>query len=345
MPVLCSTIQEDAEDAKLCKSCPAAEFGCRFPYEMAKIPLADLEGKQTGRIYCGADLSKVALEIADEIAKGKRIGFPWGYDVLDDATELRPKNLIVVAARRSVGKTAVMIDASVRGAEVGIPQYIFSLEMSYEELALRYLARLARVDHTLITTGRMSDDEWLRIKEAASKLDNLPIFVDDTTRNTEAMLDKAGELVYQHGQGPMWIDYLQLVQLQRGEKHKEAVDRSIFSYKNIAKILDIPVIPLAQFNRGEETYEGEDDLDSWLKDTGNIEQHADVIHYIRGKLSPGRVPRRWRIHKERSRPSGLNFKFEFEQKYFEFTPSGLWTAAAEEDGVGPMELSAGFDGI
>jgi hypothetical protein len=345
IPMKCTTIQKE----NWCKGpCTCQELGCTYPWELAKIPLSQLERSQSGIIYSAKDLAESAITVVKEVDAGNRIGFPWGYDILDDITELRPRNLVIVAARRSMGKTAIMIDASVRGAERGIPQYVFSLEMSAEDLALRYLARISGVDHTLLTVGGMGEEEWKKTNAAKLVLEQMPIYVDDSTRNAEKMLDKAGEMVYRYGQGCMWVDYLQLVQKQANESRKDAVDNAIYAYKNIAKIIDVPVTALAQFNRGEETYEGDDDLDSWLKDTGNIEQHSDVIHYIRGRHRPGVVIRRWIVHKERYRAAGMKLKFEFIQGLFRLEPVGKWSDAAENDGDNVYELSGsgdGFEGI
>jgi hypothetical protein len=344
LPMKIDTVQEKFPSA--CGDrCVCKEFGLNYPWQVATIPLNKLEVSTKGHFYTAPKLAASALKITTEIAEGQRLGFPWGYDSLDDHTELRPKNLIIVAARRSIGKTACMIDASVRGAERGIPQYIMSIEMSYEELALRYLARISGVDHTLLITGRMDEITWPKVREAQSKFMNLPIFVNDTTRDLDQMLDSIGEMVFKYGQGCVWVDYLQLVIPQPRESKKAAVDRMVLGYKEMGKILDVPVIALAQLNRMEEQAEGDDDLDSWLKDSGEIEQTADAIHYLRGKLTPGVAIRKWRLHKERSRPSGLNFKFELDQSIFKFEPAGIWSPAAELDGMNEIGLGTGYEAI
>ena len=320
IPMNCETIWATFGDCG--KRC--AHLGVKHPWELAKVPLAKLEEANKGKVYSAKEISEASLQIIKEISEGKRIGFAWGYDLLDDYTELRPKNLVVVAARQGMGKTAVMIDASIRGAERGIPQYLLSMEMSYEELSLRFLARLSGIGNTIITTGKLGKAEMPIINEAAQKLSTLPLFVDDSTRDLDKMLDNVGELVYKYGKGCVWVDYLQLVGKKGRETKKEAVDRVVAGYKQMAKIIDVPVITLAQLGRSEETYEGEDDLDSWLKDSGEIEQTADVIHYLRGPRGPGKIERRWRLHKERHRESGFNFKFNFNQGIFKLDPEGFW---------------------
>jgi hypothetical protein len=313
--------------------CICTKLGLKFPYEIAKIPMHILTQEQGTKVWSAVDLSRSALHSATEIHSGKRMGFPWGYDVLDDATELRPSDLVIVAARRSIGKTAFALDSSTLGATNDIPQYFVSLEMSAEQLALRYLANISDVDHTLITTGRMGKAEWDLVNSASRVFEKLPLFVDDRMTDTEKMLDTLGELIVMHGPGPVWIDYLQLVRKKTGESKKEAVDRAIDAYKSIAKILKVPVIALAQLNRQEETYEGDDDLDSWLKDSGDIEQTADVILYIRGKRGPGTVTRNIKIHKERHREAHVGFRFDFRQGVYKFNPWGKWVPQEEDNNV------------
>jgi replicative DNA helicase len=98
--------------------------------------------------------------------------------------------------------------------------------------------------------------------------------------------------------------------------------------------LDVPVIALAQLNRDEEKSESDTELDAWLKDSGNIEQDSDVIHYLRGKQGRGPLIRKWRIHKERFRAGGINFKFVFEPHIYKFTPVGEWLDETEDSSLG-----------
>lgn len=305
--------------------CVCKKLGLRYPWEIAKQSITKLaKAHSRGRIYTAREVSVAAFAAAKEIDEGKRMGFPWGYDHLDDNTELRPKDLVVVAARRSVGKTAVMIDTNVKLGGRMIPQYVLSMEMSSEQLGLRYLANISEIDHTLITTGGMSKEQWFQLAEARDRLAGMPIFVEEYTTDPNKLLDIVGELVFKHGKGVVWLDYLQLSDKAPGEKQKEAVDRALKSYLVMAKTLDVPVVSLAQLNRSEETSESETELDSWLKDSGNIEQDTDAVHYLRGRLGPGVLLRKWRIHKERHRASGIDFRFEFRPWIYKFTPLGLW---------------------
>ena len=327
-PMTCQTVWEQFGDCG--KRC--AHLGVRAPWQIATVSLSQLDTGNKGKIYDSTDSAQAGMEIIKDISSGKRLGFAWGYDLLDDHTELRPKNLVVVAARQGMGKTAVMIDASVRMALRGIPQYVFSIEMGYEQLSLRYLARLSGIDQSVMMTGRVGKQEMEKIEEAFALFKTLPIYIDDSTRELDRMLDNAGELTYKHGQGVIWIDYLQLVRRGKNETKKEAVDRFVDGYKQMSKIIDSPVVALAQLNRSEETSESpEDDFDSWLKDSGDIEQTADVIIYIRGQRGPGLIERRWRIHKERHRASGINFRFLFHQGTFKFEPNGYWNKRPVSD--------------
>lgn len=326
--------------------CVCKEMGCHHPWELAKIPITRLsEWFKRGRVYGSRELADVAIKTARSIAEGNRLGHPWGYDVLDDHTELRPKNFIVIAARRSVGKTAIMIDTSYRMASRGIPQYIFSIEMSHDQIALRYLARISEISYTTITTGELTKEQWEKITDAHAELSKLPIYIEEFTKHPERMLDVASELVYKHGKGCVWIDYLQMAHRVAGEKQKDAVDRAVASYIAMDKLLEVPVITLAQLSRSEELSESETELDSWLKDSGNIEQDADVIHYVRGRLGPGPLVRKWRIHKERFRASGVDLKFEFYPEIYKFNPIGSWSEDDVEEGAMSYELGLGFEKI
>lgn len=333
-PMTCQTIWDRFGDCG--KRC--AHLGVNHPWEIAKVPLYKLDEGNKGKVYTSTETAVAGINVVEEILSGKRVGVPWGYDLLDDHTEIRPRNLIVVAARQGIGKTAAMIDVSVNGAERKIPQYIFSMEMGYEELALRYLARISGISQTAIVTGRLSSEEIKALHDAAEVFKTLPIFIDDSTSELDRMLDNVGELTYKNGRGVIWIDYLQLVRKKQGENKKEAVDRVVAGYKLMSKIVDSPVITLAQLNRSEEFAEGDDDLDSWLKDSGDIEQTADVIHYLRGQKGPGVIERRWRLHKERHRESGINFKFMLHQGIFKFQPEGYWAKrSVTEDDLGGLE--------
>lgn len=344
MPMTVPTIQQKFGNP--CgDNCVCENLGCKHPYDLAKIPLDKLEMRRKGEYIPSITLADKAVGIAREIEQGERIGFAWGHDALDDHTELRPTDLIILAARRSVGKTAAMVDAAVRGAENGVPQYILSMEMNYESLALRFLSRISDVDNTTILKGNLDKTLWEKIYEGQAKFQNLPIFIDDSTRDIDRILDSTGELILLHGKGCIWVDYLQLARRAQNETKKEAVDRALESYKRMAKILEVPVISLAQLSRKEEEFEGEDELDSFLKDSGNIEQDADAIHYIRGRLGPGTIMRKWRLHKDRHRESGINFKFLLHQSTFRFESVGRWTQQSISDGLNEFEVGDVFDSI
>jgi len=340
-PQRCETIWKNFGDCG--KRC--AHLNVHHPWELAKVSLTALKREGKGKIYTIKELIPGLKESVQEVVEGKRTGFAWGYPPLDDATELRPRNLIIVAARQGIGKSGIMVDVSYMGAKANIPQYIFSREMAHEELMFRYLARASEIDHSIITVGRLGKPELATLEDIYKTLSPLPIYIDDTTLNLDKMLDIAGELIYKHGHGPIWVDYLQLIHKENRESKKEAVDRAVDAYKEMSKLLEVPVIAIAQLNRMEEFAEGDDDLDSWLKDSGDIEQTADVIHYIRGPRGPGTIERRWRLHKERHRASGINFKFLLHQGIFKYEAQGFWRnlAVSEEDIEDNVGL--GFDAL
>ncbi len=227
--------------------------------------------------------------------------------------------------------TAWMVDVSAASIQRQVPHLIFSIEMSVLELGMRFLANISGVDHTLITTGKLDENQWKEVLKAKDILDQTPLFIDDSTRDLDRMLDNAGEFVYRHGKGPIWVDYLQLVKRSGNESKKEAVDRALDAYKQMAKILEVPVISLAQMNRSEEMSESDVDLDQWLKDSGDIEQTSDVILYIRGPRGPGTIARKISLHKDRHRAGGSVFSFNLEQSLFRFSSAKIWEPQDETD--------------
>lgn len=323
--------------------CICKELGLNHPWEIAKVPLSRLATlHEHSKIYTAEDLAREALELSRDAAKGKKTGFPWGYDALDDITEIRPKNFIVVAARRSIGKTAWLIDTAKNLATRNIPQYIFSIEMGHEQMALRFLSNISEIDHTLITTGGLNKDQWLKVEEAAKTFAGLPIFLEEYNRNPERMLDIAGDLIYEYGPGVIWVDYLQITHRAASESQKDAVDRAINSFTLMDKILNVPVIALAQLSRKEEEKDTDTELDMWLKDSGCIEEATDVILYLRGKVGAGTLNRKVRLHKDRFRASGINLLFKFIPHIYKFVPVGKYVETTD-DGEIPYELNGDSD--
>ncbi len=216
-------------------------------------------------------------------------GVPSGFTQLDALTGgWQPSDLIIIAARPSMGKTAMSL-AMMRNAalhpEKPAPVAYFSLEMSAGQLAQRLLTSEARVDAQAARTGRLHDDDWPKLARAAGRLAEAPIFIDDTPGlGILELRAKCRRLKAEHNIGLVIVDYLQLmhgtVQSKSGNREQEIAQISR-SLKGLAKELSVPVIALSQLSRAVETRGGDKRPQlSDLRESGSIEQDADVVGFI-----------------------------------------------------------------
>lgn len=213
-------------------------------------------------------------------------GIPTGYIDLDHMTAgFQPGDLIIIAARPSMGKTTLALNiASHASAEAKnrVPSVIFSLEMGKEQLVMRLLSSLARVDAGRMRTGHFHDTDWPRLQRAADTLFKANIFIDDTPAISVLELRaKARRLKSEHDLGLIIIDYLQLM---RGSANPESRQQEISeisrSLKALAKELNVPVVALSQLNRSLENRSDKRPMMSDLRESGAIEQDADVIMFV-----------------------------------------------------------------
>ncbi|MBI5621381.1 replicative DNA helicase [Candidatus Falkowbacteria bacterium] len=231
-----------------------------------------------------------AFERIDELhrEKGKLRGIPSGFRVLDNVLAgFQKSDLIILAARPSVGKTTLALDFARHVAvEEKIPVGIFSLEMSKEQLVDRLLCSQAGVDLWKMRTGRLSDrqdnDDFSRIGHAMGILSEAPIYIDDTAMtNIMEIRTKARRLQMEHGLGLIVLDYLQLMEGRHGVENRVLEVAEITrSLKGIARELNIPVLALSQLNRSVETRTPAIPKLADLRESGSIEQDADVVMFI-----------------------------------------------------------------
>jgi len=211
-------------------------------------------------------------------------GVPTGFYEFDRLTAgLQNSDLIIVAGRPSMGKTSFALNIAQHAAiEHNIPVAIFSLEMSKEQLATRMLCAEARVDAQGVRTGRLSEADWQRLTYAANRLSQAGIFIDDTPAITVLELRaKARRLLAEHGLGLVIIDYLQLMRgRERRERREQEISEISSSLKAMAKELNVPVVALSQLNRRVEERPDKRPQLSDLRESGAIEQDADVIVFI-----------------------------------------------------------------
>ena len=252
-------------------------------------------------------------------------GVPTGFDKIDDLTSgLQKSDLIIIAGRPSMGKTAFALNIAQHAAtEAGIPVAVFSLEMSKEQLALRMLSSTAKVDSQRLRKGFLGETDWPKLTMAAGKLSEALIFIDDTPAITALeMKAKARRLKAESGLGLIILDYLQLM---RGGTYKDSREQEISeisrSLKALAKELSVPVIALSQLNRKVEDRTNRRPHMADLRESGAIEQDADVIAFIyrdevynKSEDNPEKGLAEIIIGKQRNGPTGMA-KLAFLEKY------------------------------
>jgi replicative DNA helicase len=212
-------------------------------------------------------------------------GIPTGYTRLDEMTSgLQPGDLIIVAGRPSMGKTAFALNVAEHVAvDNGLPVAIFSMEMSSVQLAMRMLGSISRVDQHKMRTGRLNDKEWASLSEAMGKLHETPIYIDEAGALTALEVRaRARRLKRQYSKlGLIVIDYLQLMaSTSQGENRATEISEISRSLKAMSKELDTPVIALSQLNRAVDQRPDRRPVMSDLRESGAIEQDADVIMFI-----------------------------------------------------------------
>jgi len=211
-------------------------------------------------------------------------GVPTGFSLLDHKTSgLQKSDLFIIAARPSMGKTALALNIARNAAiDANIPVAIFSLEMSKEQLSMRMLSSEARLDSSRLRSGFISQDDWIRITEAAGSLSNAPIYIDDSPDiSAMEIRAKARRLKMDKKVGLVIIDYLQLMKVSStAERRDIAISDISRSLKALAKELDLPVIALSQLNRMLEQRSDKRPQLSDLRESGALEQDADVVTFI-----------------------------------------------------------------
>jgi replicative DNA helicase len=248
------------------------------------------EGQRSKQGFQGMDQLVVQLidrvtelhENGAEDVTGVRSGF---YDLDRMTAGLQPGDLIVLAARPSMGKTAFALNIAENVAvQEGLPVVVFSMEMGASQLALRMVGSLGRIDQSHLRTGRLNDDEWGRLSEAVDRLKGANVFIDETPAlNAAELRARARRQARQCGKlGLIVIDYLQLMSGSSGSDENRATELGEISrgLKALAKELQCPVIALSQLNRSVESRNDKRPMMSDLRESGAIEQDADVIMFI-----------------------------------------------------------------
>jgi replicative DNA helicase len=276
------------------------------------------------------DIVKQSFKTIERLFERKELvtGVPSGFRELDQKTAgFQPSDLIIVAGRPSMGKTAFCLNiAQYAAIEKKIPIAIFSLEMSKEQLVIRMLCSEARVEGTKLRTGFLIESDWPRLTLAAGNLSEASIFIDDSAALSVLELRaKARRLKAEHGLGMIVVDYLQLMKGRlRAESRQQEISEISRSLKALAKDLNVPVMAVSQLSRRTEERQGMRPQLSDLRESGAIEQDADLILFIyrdevynRSEDNPNRGKAEVIIGKQRNGPIG-KVDLAFLDKYTTF---------------------------
>ncbi|WP_243355152.1 replicative DNA helicase [Bacillus litorisediminis] len=236
------------------------------------------------------DIKDVLVKTYDQIEvlhnrKGDITGIPTGFAELDRMTAGFQKNdLIIVAARPSVGKTAFALNIAQNVAtKTSENVAIFSLEMGAEQLVMRMLCAEGNIDAQRLRTGSLTDDDWRKLTMAMGSLSRAGIYIDDTPGiRINEIRAKCRRLKQEHGLGMILIDYLQLIQGSghSRENRQQEVSEISRSLKGIARELQVPVIALSQLSRGVEQRQDKRPMMSDIRESGSIEQDADIVAFL-----------------------------------------------------------------
>ncbi|MCJ7746497.1 MAG: replicative DNA helicase, partial [Desulfobacterales bacterium] len=267
--------------------------------------------------YSIRDIVKESFKTLERLFEKKELvtGVPSGFKELDRLTAgFHASDLIIVAGRPSMGKTALCLNlAQYAAIEKRIPVAIFSLEMSKEQLVIRMLCSEAQVEGTRLRTGFLTESDWPKLTLAAGNLSDAPIFIDDSAAISVLELRaKSRRLKGDYGLGMLIIDYLQLMKGRtRVESRQQEISEISRSLKALAKELNIPVIAVSQLSRKTEERTGNRPQLSDLRESGAIEQDADLILFIyrdeiynRSEDNPNKGKAEVIIGKQRNGPIG-----------------------------------------
>jgi len=257
--------------------------------DKAEKTILDVSSRKIGQDF--TPIKNIIFETFNKIeqlyaSKGGITGLPTGFKDFDRLTSgLQPSDLILIAARPSMGKTAFVLNIAQHVAiREKSPVAFFSLEMSKEQLVQRMLCAEAAIDAQRLRVGELEEKDWKKLVLAADRLSSAPIFIDDTPGiSVMEMRAKARRLKVEHGLKLVIIDYLQLMQGHSGyrsENRQQEISEISRSLKALARELNIPVIALSQLSRSVESRQVKKPMLSDLRESGSLEQDADIVAFL-----------------------------------------------------------------
>lgn len=300
------------------------------------------QGKGSASFIPISDVLTNAYATIDKLHKqsGETTGIPTGFQDLDKMTAGFQRNdLIIVAARPSVGKTAFALNISQNVATRADENVaIFSLEMGAEQLVMRMLCAEGNVDAQRLRTGQLEEEDWGKLSLAMSNLSQAGIYIDDTPGiRVNDIRAKCRRLKQEHGLGMIMIDYLQLIQGngRSSDNRQQEVSEISRSLKSLARELEVPVIALSQLSRGVESRQDKRPMMSDIRESGAIEQDADIVAFLYrddyyNKETEDANTIEIIIAKQRNGPTGtvkLAFRKEF-NKFVDLEPSNSYAPPA-----------------
>ncbi len=258
--------------------------------DKAEKMILEVSSRKAGQEF--ASIKNIIFDVFDKVSelyssKGGITGLSTGFKDLDKLTSgLQPSDLILIAARPSMGKTAFVLNIA-QNIAIKEKQSVafFSLEMSKEQLVQRMLCAEAPIDAQRLRIGELENNDWDKLVRAADRLAAAPIFIDDTAGITVMeMRSKARRLKIEHDLKLIIIDYLQLMQgsagSSRSENRQQEISEISRSLKALARELKVPVIALSQLSRGVESRQVKKPMLSDLRESGSLEQDADIVAFI-----------------------------------------------------------------
>ena len=240
-------------------------------------------------------------------------GLSTGFTKFDEMTNgLHPGDLIIVAGRPSMGKTSFAMNiAEYAAVDKKLPTLVFSMEMSAEQLGIRVVSSFGRVDQQRLRTGQMNDMDWSKFSSAMGMIQEAPLYIDETGGLSPLDLrSRARRVAGRHGLSLIVVDYIQLMQIPGSESRTNEISEISRNLKSLAKELNVPIIALSQLNRGVENRDNKRPRMADLRESGGIEQDADVIVFIYrdevyNKDTPDKGTAELIIAKQRNGPTGM----------------------------------------
>ncbi len=253
--------------------------------EQAQRELVNLSTGEGGRGWKSlAQVTQDTIEHVECLSKRgpALIGVPTGFRVLDELFGgWQRSDLVIIAARPSMGKTSLALGAAIAAAESGRSVGVLSLEMPEKQLGLRLHGIHGSLNVHALRTGQLGADGWRRLADAAQRLEQLPLWIDDASMQTvEQVAAKSRKLKSQHGLELLILDYLQLLQTPQAENRQHGIADASRRLKLLAKELDVPILVLSQLSRAAVQREDWRPQLSDLRDSGAIEQDADIVLFI-----------------------------------------------------------------